>query len=205
MPYSTLIWVRRQYICRSVLLLWVVVSILILIIVASDESALFYIPLFVGPAVGMYWVFYWSMRLLSTLRDNLGFSVFFAIFLTPIGFMLLSTLFAIGYAAAIKLGDPIVSKEGEPISGFGNLVYFAIVTGSTLGYGDFAPQGRARLLTCIQLMEFWMFLAVGILYLQNAVAFQREATSTDLRNQSYVAPHSRGGQARRKTGNKRIK
>lgn len=64
--------------------------------------------------------------------------------------------------------------EGRCVRDFFELVYFGVVTGSTLGYGDLEPVGKARILACLQVMEFWMFLGIAILYLQSAVDALRQ-------------------------------
>ena len=163
---------RRRIVSIVVVWAWIIGSIVILVRVERDGSLLFFVPFSMAPLLGMLWVWNWATELPMTYRHNYRFSVGFVFILTPMGYLILSVLFAAGYLAATKLGGQVVSDNGECIKDFGSLLYFSIVTGSTVGYGDLSPTGVTRILACFHVMEFWMFLGVALLYLQNSV--QRE-------------------------------
>ncbi len=48
------------------------------------------------------------------------------------------------------VGSVVVSESQQAISGLWNYIYFSVVTFTTLGYGDYSPQGWARLPAAIQ-------------------------------------------------------
>jgi len=156
------------YITIACLWAWIAASLVVLFIVRPRTSWPYFIPLAMGPFLGIVWVWNWAADLVSARAHNLGFSMLFGFLVTPIGYVFLSLLYAFSYRAAIPLGGQVVSADGECVRSIATLIYFGVVTGATVGYGDLVPQGLARLLACFQIIEFWLFLGVAALYLQRA-------------------------------------
>jgi uncharacterized membrane protein len=94
------------------------------------------------------------------------------IFAFLVSYLLAGVSFAIAYAGAAGFGSDVVSTFGlgqpVPIRSFWDYLYFSVVTGTTLGYGDFRPcPVHARVLVQLQVVESWAFLAVGVVIVNN--------------------------------------
>jgi len=88
-----------------------------------------------------------------------------------VAYLILVLVFTPAYIAAIRLGDQIVTRDGECVTGYSELAYFGVVTASTLGYGDITPgvdSVRARILVCIEVIQFWMFFALALTLVQKS-------------------------------------
>lgn len=90
----------------------------------------------------------------------------YAIVSVLLGYPALTALFALAYRASSNLGSQVQevsSTVSRCVTSFGQLFYFALVTGSTLGYGDMRPcDGAAKVVACIHVVVFWLWLAVAI-------------------------------------------
>jgi voltage-gated potassium channel Kch len=63
--------------------------------------------------------------------------------------------------------------SGEEVYEFGTCVYFSMVTLTTLGYGDYIPQGAGQYLAAIEAMTGYIIL--GLLASSSATILQRQA------------------------------
>jgi len=66
------------------------------------------------------------------------------------GIVLTVVLFGVGYWAAALGGNLIYTWNPEVQPGFGDALYFSVVTISSLGYGDIRPVGWARALVGLE-------------------------------------------------------
>lgn len=152
------------------LIFYLIVSILILIFVPSG-SLLYIIPILVGPIGGVA-----SILSSITATQQLPFIVeAYALnsknrLFTPLsqmsaGFLMLVLFFAISYSAANNFhGAIIASNCDNQATNFFTLFYFSMVTGSTVGYGDFTPEGSARIVAFIQMFLFWVLVLSVAMY-----------------------------------------
>ena len=127
---------------------------------------------FVIPALaGFLWVFGWIKELLLVKsRTYQASSALAFVFLT---FAIVGAFYATGFMAGARMGFPIANSQGSlPGAKFGDYMYFSVVTGTTLGYGDLFPTKWGRLLACLEVVQFLIFIGVGGALL--ARAFQPE-------------------------------
>jgi len=74
------------------------------------------------------------------------------------GVVVIVLLFAIFYYVVSPFSQGIQSTLSTPQTkastnehvSFGNSIYFSVVTITTLGYGDFTPQGWSKILACVE-------------------------------------------------------
>jgi len=91
------------------------------------------------------------------------------VLLVILSYTFFAILFASGYKSALLLGSQIRINH-ECVGTLPELLYFSIVTGSTLGYGDGLPHGpEARSLVCMQVIVFWILLITGFLAIQKSL------------------------------------
>ncbi|MBN2330318.1 MAG: hypothetical protein JXC85_00740 [Candidatus Aenigmarchaeota archaeon] len=72
--------------------------------------------------------------------------------------------------AAERFGGEIVCTSNRvPIDRelFRDYVYFSVVSGSTLGYGELTPLGLTRLFVGIEVIMFWLFIVYKAIYYCN--------------------------------------
>lgn len=79
-------------------------------------------------------------------------------------YILLVMIFACAFLAAERFEGKIVCTSNRvPIDReqFRDYVYFSVVSGSTLGYGELTPLGLTRLFVGIEVIMFWLFIVVA--------------------------------------------
>ena len=69
--------------------------------------------------------------------------------------------FAMLYDVGSTRGWGLKAIEGS-IPGFGNCLYFSIVTFTSLGYGDLSPVGFGKALACMEVIVGLSFFGVGV-------------------------------------------
>lgn len=113
-------------------------------------------------------IFYWSVKwykmLLHEHRDSKVLALSLYMVFT---YMLLVSMFAGLFVASEKLDGCIVYGHNPPkkiVAPFEHL-YFSVVTGSTLGYGDLRPMGISRFFACLEVVLFWILVLAGTLKL----------------------------------------
>ena len=125
------------------------------------------IPVVVAPVFGIVLVLMWSARIRST---GVSSDTWYAWSTILVWYLLTMFLFATAYKAASQLGSCIVSRHSPCIKTIPELMYYSIVTASTLGYGDFWPKGGiARFLSCAQVIEFWLFFVLAIFFVYESL------------------------------------
>lgn len=146
-----------------ILLLFVGIwTIIILIVTVIDRThVLMYLPIIFAPISGLWWLCGWVREILhieSKLNYKQGFGTLaFVLF----SFAIVGGGFAVAYLAAGKLGVPLCACKNIYQTDFLSCLYFSVVTASTLGYGDLSPHGLARLLACIEVVEFLTIIGAG--------------------------------------------
>ncbi|MHC4479025.1 MAG: ion channel [Planctomycetota bacterium] len=106
--------------------------------------------------------------------------------------------FASAFKAASELGIGQVLQGLRVVQSFWELLYFAIVTVSTLGYGDSCPVGpMACFLSCAGVIEFWLFFALAVFVIQECVKQPASMPSpgppAGVRPLRSASPPTRGG------------
>jgi len=81
--------------------------------------------------------------------------------------------FAILYVYTASIGN--TSEPGEILSDWLGVVYFSVVTSTTLGFGDFSPITQTgRLLVILQVLSSVMFIAVVLSTFVNTVTYEKK-------------------------------
>lgn len=127
-------------------------------------------PVILGPVIGIIWFVMFVLEL--GLASRSAHKNFLAVPFFALSYIVLISIFGASYLGWNKLfaqGHQVVCEDGC-VKGYGNMVYYALVNGTTLGYGDFTPQGWSRLLVCIQMAMFVGFLTVALIYIQHAIS-----------------------------------
>ncbi|NQT19757.1 MAG: hypothetical protein HQ592_08630, partial [Planctomycetes bacterium] len=104
----------------------------------------------------------WPIRVVHDFATHSDRDPCEAIFSAFCTYILLALLFVPAYKAAsgfstfgriLNCHSMKIPDLCTPVDYF----YFSMITGSTLGYGDFVPTGWiVRLLACVQVAEFWL-------------------------------------------------
>jgi voltage-gated potassium channel Kch len=71
--------------------------------------------------------------------------------------------------------------SGEAVYDFFTCVYFSMVTLTTLGYGDYVPQGAGQYLAAVEAMTGYIIL--GLLASSSATILQRQAQEHEEKNE----------------------
>lgn len=131
------------------------VGLIVLEYFAKHENAGLFIGVSILPVVTMAW---W--RIMSHLLRGRAVTVA-SLIGSAAGFLLMSNMWA-GVYGLVMLDDAsaISAADGTPIV-FNDLVYFSMVTQTTLGYGDVVPVSRlARALASLQAFAGLFFMGV---------------------------------------------
>ncbi|MEM8835254.1 MAG: potassium channel family protein [Planctomycetota bacterium] len=131
------------------------VVLIVLEYLAMHNNADLFIGISILPVVAMAW---W--RIMSHLLRGRAVTVA-SLIGTAAGFLLMSNLWA-GLYALVMLDNPgaIHSADGSDTN-FNDLIYFSMVTQTTLGYGDVVPISRlARALASLQAFAGLFFMGV---------------------------------------------
>lgn len=103
-------------------------------------------------------LFLWM--LISQVRQVLGGTNRMLLDIGLIGLNLGLLLMAFGWMYQI-LGIVDTTQPGNPVTNqFSLCVYYSIVTFTTLGYGDFQPQGPVRVLAAMQALTGYLILGI---------------------------------------------
>jgi len=90
-----------------------------------------------------------------------------------LGYLILACSYAMAYCACATLENPVIQKVccvDVRETNFWTLLYFSIITGATVGYGDMIPSsGWSRFLTAAEALQFWLFLAWVVVAITKAV------------------------------------
>ncbi len=85
------------------------------------------------------------------------------------------------YALSLAVPTAPLSIQGQPLSadlmGFGNAIYFSIITATTVGYSNLAPQGFAKVLVVIEILAS---IALFGLIISKIVAKKQEHATQEL-------------------------
>lgn len=111
-----------------------------------------------------YWSVNWYKMLLHEHKDSKVLPLALYMVFT---YMLLVSLFGGLFVASEKLDGSIVDSHNPSrkiVAPFEHL-YFSVVTGSTLGYGDLCPMGISRFFACLEVVLFWILVLAGTLKL----------------------------------------
>ena len=145
---------NRFLACLLVLLLISVVSLPLIV----DCAYLLLIPVVGAPLLGALFILFWVAQIYSR---GIHRSPWFALSLVASWYLLATMGFASSYKAASVLGSQVL-QNGQCIKAWPELLYFSVVTASTLGYGDLYPVGGiARFLSCAAVIEFWFFFTLA--------------------------------------------
>ncbi len=168
----------------TVAMLFGIIASLILILVfgfARPGSAWFFLPFALGPFVGGICILSFVVEISRvpslSLPPELRPRVNFAFFLIVVSYVVMALAFTASHAAALRLDGQILSAKDHytclsklgfgPLREFGILLYYSLVTASTLGYGDWVPKGiTARFLVFFEVVEFWSLVLVSFTYFQ---------------------------------------
>ena len=71
------------------------------------------------------------------------------------------------YGKGIRLSKEIVGEDNQV--SFGDALYFSMVTFTTVGFGDWYPVGRCRVLVMIEGLVGWLTLALFLVTLANVM------------------------------------
>jgi hypothetical protein len=86
-----------------------------------------------------------------------------------VGYLILAFSYAMAYHACAILRDPVV-QQGNDVLGVWTLLYFSVISGATVGYGEMLPsRGWSRFLSATEALQFWLFLAWAVFAIQEAV------------------------------------
>ena len=115
-----------------------------------------------APLIGFLTLGYWSHQATQRIERSL-----FHLFVRVLSWYIFGViLYAMAYRASFGLGSQIL-YHGSSVTNPAKLMYFSIITVSTLGYGDCHPYGAvACFLSCTQVIQFWLYLALAV-YLVN--------------------------------------
>ena len=83
-----------------------------------------------------------------------------------------------------------------PPVALGTVIYFSVVTWTTLGYGDYAPVGYGRLFAAVQASLGYVFLGLVVGFTANLLRDNREFANRDGENAVEAdarSPHSQKG------------
>lgn len=164
---------KRMRILRLTIATSLALLLVIILKYASNGSNWHYVAFLLSIVGGLYWVSAWVWEFHSEARKEgitRRYSLFYVLFYILFVYIGFVVIFAAGYIAASNLGGQVlcVKDNYQCVRGFCVLVYYSLVTASTLGYGDLVPVGIARLLVCIEVPAFWIFLGGGFLCLRRA-------------------------------------
>ncbi len=91
----------------------------------------------------------------------------------PMALFNLSALLLAFAAIYARYGIIDTTQGGEVTHNFGHALYYSVVTFTTLGYGDFQPQGVGRAMAAMQ--AFTGYLILGILASTGATILQKQS------------------------------
>lgn len=97
-----------------------------------------------------------------------------------LAFLVYTLLFALAFAASRGIGGAVLQTGGcqAEVAGFTRMLYFAIVTGSTTGYGDLAPVGIAQMIACAEIVLVPVVFMVIVQHLRAPTAQRAGQPST---------------------------
>lgn len=113
-------------------------------------------------------VLIWSIRWYTIVRKSYKDSRILALVLYMVfTYMLLVSLFGALFVASEKLEGKIIDSSNplRNLSAPYEYLYFSVVTGSTLGYGNLYPMGTSRFFACLEVISFWILVIIGTLKL----------------------------------------
>lgn len=88
-----------------------------------------------------------------------------------IAYLVLGISYGLVYWISESIGGEVKLNK-EVLDGtqhLGAYMYYSFVTASTLGYGEGLPMnGVTRILACLEVIEFWLFFAIGASVIQDA-------------------------------------
>jgi voltage-gated potassium channel Kch len=117
------------------------------------------------------------------------------ILITIFNLVLLILAFAWIYSMIGIIDNRPGPGTGEKVYEFGTCIYFSMVTLTTLGYGDYIPQGAGQYLAAVEAMTGYIIL--GLLASSSATILQRQA-----REQEQHEEKKRDQEASRENGGK---
>lgn len=96
--------------------------------------------------------------------------------------LLVNRLFGLFYWWS-RESEPDISNFNEPFTEIGDAFYFSVVTGSTLGYGEFYPLKNADLIQQIVILQVVVSLfLVGVVLSQSVSAVRKLEQQQDIEN-----------------------
>jgi len=192
--------IRRPKVLAVVVAAIIFVLNLLIFALARPKSVLYMLPVALGPLAGTISIVLFTAFINRTpLRTQLyPMRPTYALFVIVGSYVALVTVFALSYTAAIEFEGQILSAESNykclvelehpPARKFGLLLYYSLVTASTLGYGDWVPTGiTPRLLVFLQVVQFWVLVLVSVAYFQLVVGEAREKLTAESFS-SYATP-----------------
>lgn len=150
-----------------------VVSLLILGYAPSRNiTGLFYVlPFSFGPIAVFSLIVYFTSAI-PKIREDLSQHpwnrpLFIALFKICVSLTMIAVFFSLSYMAANNFGGRLIADScGNQVDAFFAVLYFSMVTGCTVGYGEILPEGSARILAFLQIVGFWTFVLVSWTYFQ---------------------------------------
>lgn len=169
---------------RVITIAVLVIASLIIVLVfafARHGSVWYSLPFVLGPFVGMTCILSFVVEISRArvlfLPPQLRPRVSFAFFVIVVSYVVVALIFVASYFAALRMDGQLVSAERDytclakldygSFRQFGIILYYSLVTASTLGYGDWVPRGvTARVLVFFEVVEFWALVLVSFTYFQ---------------------------------------
>ncbi len=155
------------------LVVYAVVSLLILgYAPGRNITGLFYVlPFSLGPIAAFLLIVHFT-NAIPTIREYLSQHtwnrpLFYPLLRNCISLTMLAVFFSLSYVAANNFGGRLIADScGNQVDDFFAVLYFSMVTGCTVGYGEILPEGSARILAFLQMVGFWTFVLVSWTYFQ---------------------------------------
>jgi len=125
----------------------------------NEVRALQFVAVVGAPLIGFLILVHWSRHATRKVDGSLVH-----LFVLPVlWYIVAASLYTMAYRASLGLGSQILLYGKTPVTNPAKLLYFSVITASTLGYGDCCPKGFVVcFLSCAQVIQFWLYLAIAV-------------------------------------------